>query len=97
VSVPRVNLGASAIQSLLNNKQAVREFPFLKEAPLIKSYGGCGGCGGAKVRTNPDVNWIKRRIAKLDKTQKDRVRQLLNAKQVIGNYRENGTLKVFSF
>jgi hypothetical protein len=93
--IPRVNLGESAVHALLNNKAAVAAFPFLKDAPVIR-IGGCGGCGG-RPRKTPDPNWIKQRIANLGKKDRARIRELLNTKQVVGNYRENGQLKTFVF
>lgn len=93
--IPRVQLGESAVAALLRNKTAVKEFPFLLDAPKIKKK-GCGGCG-AKLTAVSDTNWIKRRVAALGKADKERIKILLNAKQVVGHYREDGRLKNFAF
>lgn len=96
MAIPRMSLGNSAIQSLLQNKAALAEFPFLKSIPKVKSK-SCGTCGGGGIKMVPDYNRIKKKISGLSGQSKTRLKLLLNAAEIVMTFRSGATTSTIRF
>jgi hypothetical protein len=96
MAIPRMSLGNSAIQALLQNKAALAEFPFLKSIPKVKSK-SCGSCGGGGIKMVPDYNRIKKKISGLSGQSKVRLKRILNAAEIVMTFRSGTTTSTIRF
>jgi hypothetical protein len=96
MAIPRLSLGNSAIQALIQNKAAVREFPFLTSTPKVAAK-TCGSCGGSGVKMVPNYNKIKKHINNLSGQSKKRLKTLLNTAEVVMTFRDNKVSKTVRF
>jgi len=92
-------LEESVIQSMGQNPNFVREFPFLRSVSRgsVGKRTGCGKCGGgasARVRT---VNAAKQQIVSMGKEKKSRLKKLLRAEKVRIRLAAGGKVTEYTF
>lgn len=71
----------STLISMANTQAFLAEFPFLAMMQKARGSGGCGGCGRSRTR-NAAAGKIKRTIIGLASDKKQRLKQMLSAKQL---------------
>ncbi len=80
------------VLKLASNKSVVNEFPFL--APVARlGVGGCGGCARRRQQAAQLVNAAKIAIVQLPAAKKNRLKVILQAKQLRVHYYQAVGLK----
>ena len=90
MSLAQVQLDDAKVQQLLNDPNMRRAFPFLATAHAKMnnaSGGGCQGCGRKTRNSTAGLANVRKSLATMPVAQKAKLKELLNAKQVVVKYK----------
>lgn len=87
--LPQVDVSDDILMRIMRNPNFTAAFPFLgttiSRATAPKGL-GCGGCAKKNRTRQVDLNLVRRQLSELAPTQKAKLKQLFNTRQVVIRY-----------